>query len=69
MTMISRSLIALGLIGSGVVAALGTLRKARHKKNKKQQDAAISAWEGEGGSSASSVRAKNNVPTDSPETH
>ena len=57
----SRSLIALGLISSGVVAALGTLRKARHKKDKKQQEAAISAWEGEGGSSTSSVRAKDNV--------
>ncbi len=62
MTMKSRSLIALGLIGSGVAAAaLGSLRKARHKKDKKQQDAAISAWEGEGGSTAGSVRARDNV--------
>ncbi|MPZ45889.1 MAG: hypothetical protein GEV05_21375 [Betaproteobacteria bacterium] len=61
MKMKSRSLIALGLIGSGVVAALETLRKARHKKDKRQEEAAIRAWEGEGGSSSSSVRAKDNV--------
>lgn len=52
MTMKLRSLIARGLIGSGVAAALRTLRKTRYEKEKKQQEAAISAWEGEGGSSA-----------------
>ena len=61
MTQISRSLIALGLIGSGVAAALGTLRKARHKKDKKQYEAAIRDWEGEGGRGASSIRAKEDV--------
>jgi hypothetical protein len=61
MTMKSRSLSALGLIDSGVAAALGTLRKTRHKKNMKQQEAAISVWEGEGGSSANSLRARDNV--------
>ena len=55
-----RALIALGLIGSGVIAALQTLRKTRHKKDTRQQEAAISAWEGEGGS-PSSVRARDNV--------
>jgi len=62
MTTKLRSLIALGLIGSGVAAALGTLRKTRHKKDMKQQEAAISAWEDDGGSSsASSIRARDRV--------
>ncbi len=61
MTMISRSLIALGLVGSGVAAALVTLRKTRHKKDKREDDAAIRAWEGEGGSGSSSARASENV--------
>ena len=61
MTMIFRSLIALGPIGSGIAAALGNLRKARNKKDKKEEEAAIRAWEGEGGSASSSVRASDNV--------
>jgi hypothetical protein len=61
MMMMSRSLIALGLFGSGVVAALGALRKARSKKNKREDEAAIRTWEGEGGSGSSSVRASDKV--------